>query len=518
MSKDNIVQLSPPCRDPSAVDSGEERDRPVVYTDDQPREVLQNTLKVLADANDPPVIFRRSGQLVGLTFLREGEAPHIVPQSKRRLFRLLIDVADWRKKTAHGDAPSSPPSRILDAILEEPGQGILELDTVTAVPMFGKDFEFINRPGYHARQRLYFHDAHSLAAAASERLDISEARQLPLEAIHDFPFPEDADRAHAVALIVLPLMRMALGSAPTPLHSIESPSPGSGKGRLADLVSVIATGSPCKPVTMSGCAGENRKRLTSLMMTGAPLILLDNIPQDQILNDAALASVLTTTQPADRLLGGNRIVSPKNHVVWLLTGNNVRSTLEIARRSVRIRIDARTDRPWLRNGFLHSDLLDWARRQRPRLVQACISLIQAWIDEGKPRWQGTPLGSFEEWSAVLGGILEVAGIPGFLGNIERTYVDADIETEEWHVLTQLWWERFASASVKASDLHDLCQRNELLAEVLGFGGVRSQVSRLGRALNRNVDRFFDDLQIVQERGVARSSARYVLKRHESRNE
>jgi hypothetical protein len=250
------------------------------------------------------------------------------------------------------------------------------------------------------------------------------------------------------------------------------------------------------------------------MMMGAPLILLDNIPQKQILDDAGLASVLTTTQPADRLLGGNQIVSPKNHAVWLLTGNNVRSTLEIARRSVRIRIDARTDRPWLRSGFLHGDLLDWARRQRPRLVQACISLIQAWLDEGKPRWQGTPLGSFEEWSAVMGGILEVAGIPGFLQNVERSYADADIETEEWRALTRLWWERFGSAPVKASDLHDLCQRNELLPEVLGFGGVRSQVSRLGRALNRNLDRFFDDLQIVQERGVARSSARYNLKRHE----
>lgn len=196
----------------------------------------------------------------------------------------------------------------------------------------------------------------------------------------------------------------------------------------------------------------------------------------------------------------------------------MRSTLEIARRSVCIRIDARTDRPWLRNGFLHGDLLDWARRERPRLVQACISLIQAWLDARRPRWQGTSLGSFEEWSAVLGGILDVAEIPGFLGNVERAYAEADIETEEWRALTRLWWERFANAPVKASDLHDLCQQNELLAEVLGFGGQRSQVSRLGRALNRHVDRSFCDLQITQERGVARSSARYFLKRHESRNE
>ena len=40
------------------------------------------------------------------------------------------------------------------------------------------------------------------------------------------------------------------------------------------------------------------------MMTGAPLILLDNIPQNRILDDAALASILTTMQPTDRLLYG----------------------------------------------------------------------------------------------------------------------------------------------------------------------------------------------------------------------
>ncbi len=515
MSKDNIVQLFPVRGDSNALDSGKECGRPVVYTDDQPREVLDNTLKVLADANEPPVMFRRAGQLVVLTFPQEGEPPQIVPQSKRRLFRLLIEVADWRKKTTNGEAPSSPPSRILDAILEQPGEGIPELDAVTTIPVFGKDFELIRSPGYHAGQRLFFHDIHGLGMAVSERLDVTEARQLLLEAICDFPFvEEDADRAHVIALMLVFFIRKALGNVPTPLGIIDSPSPGSGKGRLADLVSVIATGGPCKPVTMSGCAGENRKRFTSLMMTGAPLILLDNIPQQRILDDAALASILTTTQPSDRLLGGNQMVSLKNHAIWLLTGNNLRSTLEIARRSVRIRIDARTDRPWLRKGFLHGDLLDWARRQRPRLVQACISLVLAWLDEGRPRWRGTPLGSFEEWSAVMGGILGVAGIPGFLQNIERSYADTDIETEEWRALTRLWWEGFASSPVKASEVHELCQRNELLAEVLGFGGVRSQVSRLGRALNRHVDRFFGELQIVQEKGVARSSARYLLKRHE----
>lgn len=81
----------------------------------------------------------------------------------------------------------------------------------------------------------------------------------------------------------------------------------------------------------------------------------------------------------------------------------------------------------------------------------------------------------------------------------------------------LWWERFGSAPVRTSDLHGLCLRSELLAEVLGFGGLRSQVSRLGRALNRHVDRVFGAFQLQQDAEAVRSSARYMLTpvRHEA---
>jgi len=50
----------------------------------------------------------------------------------------------------------------------------------------------------------------------------------------------------------------------------------------------------------------------------------------------------------------------------------------IARRLVRIRLDARTDQPWRREGFRHPDLMIWVRANRARLVAACLTLCQAW--------------------------------------------------------------------------------------------------------------------------------------------
>lgn len=513
MTRDTIIQLFPHRGDPDTADSPVEGGRPVVYTDDQPRHVLQNMVKVIYEANDPPVVFRRAGRLVHLVTPLDCEGPCFLPLNKQRLFRLLIETADWRKRTGTGETPSIPSSRVMDALLETPDDGFPELETVTTVPVFGENFELIVTQGYHADQRVYFHDRHGLGGAPCPRLDPAEARSLLLEAVCDFPFSDDAGRAHAIALLLLPFIRRAIRDGTTPLHIIESASPGSGKGRLADLVSVIATGVPCKPTTLGASSSENAKKLTSLLLAGtaaSPIILLDNVPQSRTLDDATLAAFLTTTRPTDRLLGGNQMAVLQNQAVWILTANNLRCTTEMSRRSIWIRIDPQTDRPWLRKGFLHGDLLAWAREHRRRLVQACMSLVLAWIEEGSPRWRGTPLGSFEHWSSVVGGILGVAGIPAFLENAKSTCTEADVETEEWRALACLWWERFGRAPVKASDLLELCLNGELLAEIVGFGGRRSQVSRLGRALNRNLSRVFGRFQVQQEHTAVRSSARYLL--------
>ena len=110
--------------------------------------------------------------------------------------------------------------------------------------------------------------------------------------------------------------------------------------------------------------------------------------------------------------------------VWIATGNNPTVSTEISRRTVRIRLDARFDRPWLRSGFRHQDIRQWAKVHRGELVWASLTIIRAWIAAGRPEGTST-LGMFEQWSKVMGGILQVAGIPGFLGNSVEFYDSSD---------------------------------------------------------------------------------------------
>jgi hypothetical protein len=47
------------------------------------------------------------------------------------------------------------------------------------------------------------------------------------------------------------------------------------------------------------------------------------------------------------------------------------------------------------------------------------------------------LGSFETWSQTLGGILHVAGVPGFLGNLDDVMEASDSEGGSWRAFIQL---------------------------------------------------------------------------------
>src|SRR5262249_56752366 len=94
--------------------------------------------------------------------------------------------------------------------------------------------------------------------------------------------------------------------------------------------------------------------------------------------------VLTAGVWTDRVLGKTQMVTLPVRGVWLATGNNVKLSTEVTRRTVWVRLDAKVEAPWTRDGFRYPDLRAWARANRGRLVHACLTLGQAWIAEGRP--------------------------------------------------------------------------------------------------------------------------------------
>src|SRR5205823_2673159 len=124
-------------------------------------------------------------------------------------------------------------------------------------------------PGYHREARLWFHRAEGFdVEAVSEQPtdeEIRDARELLLDdLLVDFPFAARSDRAHAVATLVLPFVRRMVSGC-TPLHLLEAPTPGSGKGLLADVIAIVALGRACDPTTITPDEDEARKKITSIL-------------------------------------------------------------------------------------------------------------------------------------------------------------------------------------------------------------------------------------------------------------
>ena len=307
------------------------------------------------------------------------------------------------------------------------------------------------------------------------------------ELLVDFPFVSDADRAHAIALSLLFYVRNMI-QGPTPLHLIEKPTPGTGATLLVNALTWPAIGRPLPAMSEGGDDAENRKRTTAMLRNGPAVILIDNVRRP--LDSSALAAAITSTVWEDRILGCSQTARLPVRCAWVATGNNPVLSNENARRTIRTRLDAKAEQPWMNRQFRHPDLMSWVIEHRAELVWAHLLLIQAWIATGRPNGSKR-LGMFEAWAAVMGGVLEVAGIPGFLGNLGDLYEESDAESEVLCEFLEDWLKAYGNQLVGVDDLLDTAQSHL----DLGAGTAQVQKIRLGKLLARNRDRQFGLLRL-----------------------
>ena len=159
------------------------------------------------------------------------------------------------------------------------------------------------------------------------------------------------------------------------------------------------------------------------------VVLVDNITRP--LDSGQLAAVLTADTWGDRRLGTLETTHVPHRSTWAVTGNNVQLHKDMPRRCYLIGLDAKTARPWERTDFEKPDLIQWVRGHRGELVHAVLVLVRHWYSLDCPEPASRRIGSFERWCDTIGGILEAAGLDGFLGNLDELYQEADLETRTW---------------------------------------------------------------------------------------
>ena len=441
--------------------------------------------------NEPPDLFLGPD---GIMWLEKDETGALVARkmNKDRLRYYVTDKFDFTTSTGKDKDTrhARPPEDLVPNILARRDKTQLpRLRGLVRIPQAGPDGEVRLAGGYDKETCMYFDPGGlTLPWPVSDypsRRRSSTAIFYINDRIDDFPFVGDAERAHAIAAMIQPFIRPMI-DGPTPLYLIEKPTSGTGATLLAHVLSYPALGDWPSAVTQPKDESEWRRATLSWLRDSPQVIIIDNLGTS--LASSNLASVLTATKYTDRIIGSSDAITVPVDAMWIATGNNPGLNSEMARRSVRIRIDAQSERPDEGRIFKYPDLRQEVMDTRPVIVWAILTLVVGWVRRGsKGGGDLSVMGMFDNWARILGGILDMAGVKGFLTNRSEQRILSDTDNQMYTALKDRWLEKFRLDPIESKELFHTCEE---VGIYLGPGTDHARRVRLGKILSSLRDRIF----------------------------
>ncbi len=470
----------------------------IIHNGRQLNNVVDDAIDAIDATNMPPTTFVRAGQLVRLR-QDENERPMIETLRSEHVRNVLSDAALWYRSLKDGGlTDTAPPLDVCVSVLARGQWPYPALAGVVELPVLRPDGTFHVEHGHDEATRLYhWHrgQAYDPIPVAPSGQELASAVALVDELFTDFPWDTAADRANAWALLLTPLVRAIIGQVPMAL--IDAPEPGTGKGLLVKVCSIVTTGHAAALMAWPASDEELEKKVSATLMAGNTVVVFDNV--EGMIKSPTLAAVLTADSWQGRVLGRSEVVVVPNRATWAATGNNIDVGGDLARRCYRIRLDARQAQPWLRTGWKHADLEGWALANRSRLLHALCTIVRSWWVAGKPPAVELPaMGGYSAWVRCVGGILDHAGIGHFLANLAEFHASADREAQAWEAFLTAWADRLGEQAVtvgeliaKMADVQFGYQLREVLPEdIAGYWDTPGFSRRLSIALRRRVGRHY----------------------------
>ena len=459
------------------------------------RQITYKIWTILLEVNAlTPFLLQRGGELVSMQWDAHdnvtiaGVTTDLLKYILTELIEFYVTWEDQNGKVH--ECPKPVPAYIVRNVLAKPDKDLPPLRGVTRTPYFDRNGKLIETPGYCQETGIIFAPPlrRSRPAEVSDSPDRDEI-EFALETLRDlfcgFPFVGAASWAYTLAALLV-LFARDLIDGPTPLHLIEKPKGGTGASLLAQVIAYIAVGQFYSGLTLSHSDDEFSRKLVASLLGGPSIVTIDNV--DEYLRSASLSSIVTAGVYTDRLVRTSRETSVRPRCLWVITANNPSLSSDLERRTVRIRLDARVEQPELRQKFKHENLLAYVRKKRHMVIWACLTLIQAWVVAGRPK--GSPrLGMFGSYSETIGGILQVAGVEGFLSDVKLRH-ESDPVVLSRRAFTKAWFDTYGTSTVKARDL------TQIARDTLDIDGTdQSLVTQIGLLLEKLRDQRLGELFI-----------------------
>jgi hypothetical protein len=368
---------------------------------------------------------------------------------------------------------------------------LLPLRGIITAPVVRPDGTVVQEPGYDRTTGLFMHPRVPLRRLQPEvtQESVERAKNVILDQmLADFPFVSDSDRAQYLGALLSPIIRHYV-PGPTPLVVITGTSQSSGKTLLMDAFGYIYG---LAVTQWPENDAELRKAVTAkLWDSGDPVVAMDNLPNGHVIKSPVLSSLATSTIWSDRLLGSNSSATIPNDRLWVLTGNNLSTGGDNARRTLWVRLDPNCPNPDQRDNFTVGDLRQWLEENASTVVAALVTMVRGWLAAGA-KTVNTRMADYSRWASTMAGILDYLDVPGWLADRGEAKTSMDDEALEWTAFLTAWH--------GTPDLNSrVVAAKELLAlkdfvPRLHNGDVPSP-KQLGHWLKARQGRYFEDLKI-----------------------
>jgi len=374
--------------------------------------------------------------------------PSIVTVLGQQLVHELGKAAHWTKFDGRRKewVPSDVPGDIAAKVAALPNEWLFRpLAGIAATQTMRRDGSLLTEPGYDAATAFLLFDPPAMPTMPESptKAEAEAALDLLDRLLDEFPFAFDPDlkkqhsqadnpsRSVALSMLMTPVLRPALAPA-VPLHVVQKPAGGSGGSYLCDLAAALATGERCPVLTKSPSAEETEKRLVGAIMTGQPIISVDNCNGD--LRSEFLCQAIERPRLQVRALGSSELAHIANAVTCFANGNNIVVAADLVRRTIQCRLDANVERPELRR--FERDPLARLLARRGRYVRAVLTLARAYVVAGKPN-RPPPFASFDSWNDLVRGSLLWLGCADPCETIEDLAVADPVKNERAEVFQTL---------------------------------------------------------------------------------
>ena len=284
--------------------------------------------------------------------------------------------------------------------------------------------------------------------------------------IKTFDFVSDDDKAVALSLILTAIARPGMPTAP--LHGFDAPVAGSGKSKLVDIASILATGHEAGVTAQGETREEAEKRFSTLLMRGDLIIALDNCegPLEGVVFNQAL-----TQQWANlRILGQSKAdqgaLRGVDHRHRQQSHHQGRSHPPLGR------VQAGPEGRAARTEAIRLRPIADAKDNRGELVAAVLAILRAYHVAGRPN-RPPRLQSFEMWSDTVRGALMWLGAGDPAGTMDRLR-KADPVLASLTAVLLTWRDVFGSEPTTAREA----------IEATEYGGRRAMEAKRNGAAGR----------------------------------